>query len=56
MSKSAGERAQLPYLGSCCLASSIRFRVSDGQTGSYQLARWVGTDKRAYVYRFNSTA
>src|SRR5277367_4973800 len=42
-------RLKDPYTGRCGLSPS------DGQPGSYQLARWVSIEKRACVYRFNST-
>jgi len=35
--------------------SNPRLWSDDEQPGSYQLARWVSTDKRACVYQLNST-
>src|SRR6266566_6994415 len=36
-----------PVLGSCSLRVPPGLSADDGQPGSYQLARWVSTEKRA---------
>src|SRR6266568_767947 len=40
-------RARSPILGSCSLRVPPGLSADDGQPGSYQLVRWVSTEKRA---------